>query len=213
MAKRKYKYMSKPDERLMKRKRLMKELLIWVIEILLVLGAAYYISFHLLEKTAVIGDSMSPTLEDGEKILINCFSYRFHDPERFDVIVYKQSNKEHSYYDVKRVIGLPGETVRIDEEGAIWIDGERIEEKVAVDRINNAGLARDEGVLLDEKEYFVLGDNRNESEDSRFANVGNVVRSDIIGKAWIRLEPFNFISTLNVKADKTEEGKEQEIDS
>ena len=148
-----------------------------------------------------------------EKILINCFSYRFHDPERFDVIVYKQSNKEHSYYDVKRVIGLPGETVRIDEEGAIWIDGERIEEKVAVDRINNAGLARDEGVLLDEKEYFVLGDNRNESEDSRFANVGNVVRSDIIGKAWIRLEPFNFISTLNVKADKTEEGKEQEIDS
>ena len=67
--------------------------------------------------------------------------------------------------------------------------------------------------MLDEKEYFVLGDNRNESEDSRFANVGNVVRSDIIGKAWIRLEPFNFISTLNIKADKTEEGKEQEIDS
>ena len=156
---------------------------------------------------------MSPTLDDGEKILINCFSFRLHDPERFDVIVYKQRNKEHSYYDVKRVIGLPGETVRIDEEGAIWIDGERIEEKVAVDRINNAGLARDEGVLLDEKEYFVLGDNRNESEDSRFANVGNVVRSDIIGKAWIRLEPFNFISTLNIKADKTEEGKEQEIDS
>ena len=108
MAKRKYKYMSKPDERLMKRKRLMKELLIWVIEILLVLGAAYYISFHLLEKTAVIGDSMSPTLEDGEKILISRFSYRFHAPERFDVIVYKQSNKEHSYYDVKRVIGLQG---------------------------------------------------------------------------------------------------------
>ncbi len=209
MAKHKYKYMTKPDERLMKRKRLLKELLIWIVEIILVLGAAYYISFHLLEKTAVIGDSMSPTLEDGEKILISRFSYRFHAPERFDVIVYKQSNKEHSYYDVKRVIGLPGETVRIDEEGTIWIDGERLEETVAVEPMNNAGLAREEGVVLDEEEYFVLGDNRNESEDSRFANVGNVLYADIIGKAWIRLEPFNFISTLNLKQEKSEEPEQE----
>lgn len=200
MAKRKYKYMAEPDEKLVRKKRLIKELIIWIVDILLVLGAAYYISFYMLEKTAVIGDSMSPTLEEGEKILINRFIYRFRDPERFDVIVYKQSNKEHSYYDVKRVIGLPGETVKIDEEGRIWIDGGLLEETVNVEAMNNSGLA-EEGMLLDEGEFFVLGDNRNQSEDSRFANVGNVVKGDIIGKAWIRLEPFSFISELNINRE------------
>lgn len=200
MAKHKYKYMTEPDAKLLKRKRLIKELLIWIFEILLVLGAAYYISFQMLEKTSVIGESMFPTLAGGEKILINRFSYRFREPKRFDVIVYKQSSKEHSYYDVKRVIGLPGETVLIDGEGQIWIDGVLLNEPVVVDSMNNSGLAEN-GLLLDEDEYFVLGDNRNQSEDSRFANVGNVVRTDIIGKAWIRLDSFSFISELNIRRD------------
>ena len=210
MAKRKYKYISEPDEKLLRRKRRIKELLIWLVEILLVLGAAYYCSFYLLEKTAVIGDSMSPTLLEGERVLIDRFSYRLHEPRRFDVIVYKQSNKEHSYYDFKRVIGLPGETVRIDEEGGIWIDGERLKEPMEVETMYNSGLAG-EPLVLDEGEYFVLGDNRNQSEDSRFANVGNILRSDIVGKAWIRLEPFGFVSSLNLRPEGAGE-KEGEAD-
>lgn len=212
MAKRKYKYMVEPDEKLVKRKRRIKELIIWIIETILVLAAAYYISFYMLEKTSVIGDSMSPTLEEGEKILINRMAYRFVDPERFDVIVYKQSNKEHSYYDVKRVIGLPGETVVIDGQGLIWINGERIHDQVIVDAMHNSGLA-EEGVHLDEGEYFVLGDNRNQSEDSRFANVGNIVIGDIIGKAWIRLEPFSLIDELNlIRSGETESDEEEGIE-
>lgn len=210
MAKRKYKYMVEPDEKLVKKKRIVKELIIWIVEILLVLGAAWYISFYMLEKTSVIGDSMSPTLMEGDKILINRFSYRFRAPERFDVIVYKQSNKEHSYYEVKRVIGLPGDTVKISEAGLVSVNGRQLSEPVVVEPMNNSGLA-EEGVSLDEGEYFVLGDNRNQSEDSRFANVGNIIADDIIGKAWIRLEPFNFISELNLLRDAVpaEEGTEE----
>jgi len=211
MAKRKYKYMVEPDEKLVKRKRRIKELIIWIIETVLVLLAAYYISFYMLEKTSVIGDSMSPTLAEGEKILINRMAYRFVEPERFDVIVYKQSNKEHSYYEVKRVIGLPGETVVIDDQGVIWVNGESVHEQIKVDAMHNSGLA-EEGVYLDEGEYFVLGDNRNQSEDSRFANVGNILSDDIIGKAWIRLEPFSLIDELNLIRGEEESDEEEGIE-
>lgn len=197
MAKRKFKYSTEPDEKLMKRKRLVREIIIWIVEALLVVAVAWLICFYILEKTSVIGDSMSPTLAGGDQILINRYAYRVGKPRRFDVVVFKQSNREHSFYDVKRVIGLPGETVQIDEGGQIFIDGELLEETVQVEPMKNRGLA-EEGVVLDEGEYFVLGDNRNQSEDSRFANVGNVIESDIVGKAWIRLEPFSFVKDLNV---------------
>ncbi|WP_310603602.1 signal peptidase I [Anaerosporobacter sp.] len=197
------KYNFDSDEISKKRKKIIKEIIIWVVEIILVILLAYLLVEYAIEKTTVVGESMETTLQENDKVIINKLAYRFSKPKRFDVIVFKQTGKEHSYYNIKRVIGLPGETVQI-KDGIVYIDGEPITEKADVELIKNPGLAV-EPVILEEKEYFVLGDNRNLSEDSRFANIGNVVSGDIIGKAWIRLKPFNFVNELNpAKETKTE---------
>lgn len=197
------KYNFDSDDTNAKRKKLIKEVIIWVVEIIAVILLAYFLVEYAVEKTTVVGESMETTLQEGDKIVINKLAYRFSKPKRFDVIVFKQSGKEHSYYNIKRIIGLPGETVQI-KDGVVYINDEPIKEKSAVDVIKNPGLSV-EPILLEDKEYFVLGDNRNLSEDSRFANIGNVVFDDIIGKAWIRLKPFNFVNELNPAINTTEE--------
>jgi signal peptidase I len=150
----------------------------------------------------MVGISMEDTLKDGDQVIINKFSYRFGDPKRFDVIVFQQSGKEHSYYDMKRIIALPGEKMLM-KDGIIYINEEPIEEVVNVVPMANYGLAGEE-ITLEENEYFVLGDNRNNSEDSRFASVGMIRRDDIIGKAFLRVKPFNFISKLNLIKEDNE---------
>lgn len=177
-----------------KHKKILKNVLIWIVEIAAVVGLSYFIVNYGLEKVTMAGDSMNDTLVDGDQILINKFSYRFTPPKRFDIIVYRQNGKEHSYYSVKRVIGLPGDTVQI-KDGCVYIDGKKIKERVSVDEMVNGGLAL-EKIKLDEDEYFVLGDNRNDSEDSRFASIGNIVRDEIIGKAWIRTNSFTFVNQI-----------------
>lgn len=188
-------YSFETDEKEPKAKKIIKECIIWFVEIIFVIVLAYLIIAYGVERTIVLGDSMNLTLKDREKIIINKMVYRYSDPERFDVIVFRQSGKEHSYYNIKRIIGLPGETVQIID-GMVYIDGTILEEKITVEPMVNGGLA-DEEILLEENEYFVLGDNRNNSEDSRFANIGTILRTDIIGKAWIRIKPFDFISQIN----------------
>lgn len=178
-----------------KYKKYIKALLLWIIEIALVILAAYLIIEYAVEKTTMMGVSMNTTLNDGEKIIINKLAYIKGEPERFDVIVFSQSKSGHGYYNIKRVIGLPGETVEI-VNGEVYINGVKLQEEIEVEAMRVAGLA-DDAILLGENEFFVLGDNRNYSEDSRFANIGIVVRNDIIGKAWIRLEPFSIIDKIN----------------
>jgi signal peptidase I len=194
------------DETDKKRKKIIKEIIIWVVEIIAVILLAYFLVEYAVEKTTVVGESMETTLQEGDKLIVNKLAYRFSKPKRFDVIVFKQSGKEHSYYNIKRIIGLPGETVQI-KDGIVYINDEPIKEKSVVEAIKNSGLAV-EPITLEEKEYFVLGDNRNFSEDSRFANIGNVVLDDIIGKAWIRLKPFNFVNELNPAKNTSEETSE-----
>ena len=179
--------------------RILIEIFIWAAQIAAVFFLAYFIIYYALEKTEMPGISMESTLSDGDPIIINKLSYRFSNPKRFDVIVFKQTGKEHSYYNVKRIIALPGETIQI-KDGIIYINDEPIEDIVNADEMKNYGLA-DEAITLEENEYFVLGDNRNNSEDSRFASVGMIRREEIIGKAFIRLKPFNFISKLNLKKE------------
>lgn len=178
-----------------KYKKFFKALLFWVLEIALVILAAYLIIEYAVEKTTMMGVSMNTTLNDGDKIIINKLAYLKDDPERYDVIVFSQSKSGHGYYNIKRVIGLPGETVEIIN-GAVYINGEKLLEVISVEDMRVAGLA-EEPIVLGENEFFVLGDNRNYSEDSRFANIGIVVKSDIIGKAWLRLEPFSIIDKIN----------------
>lgn len=189
------------DEKELRQKKIVREVIIWAVEIILVVFLAYFVVNYAIEKTTVAGNSMESTLKEGNKVIVNKIAYRFSKPKRFDVIVFKQSGKEHSYYNIKRVIGLPGETVQI-MNGMVYINGNPIKEKINVDEIKNPGLAS-EPITLEDKEYFVLGDNRNQSEDSRFANIGNVVYDDIVGKAWIVVKPFNFVNSLNqVKSEK-----------
>jgi len=181
-------------------KRILIEIFIWAAQIAAVIFLAYFIIYYALEKTEMPGISMENTLFDGDPIIINKLSYRFSEPKRFDVIVFKQTGREHSYYNVKRIIALPGETIQI-KSGIIYINGEPIDDIVNVEDMKNYGLAN-EPLTLEENEYFVLGDNRNNSEDSRFASVGMIRREEIIGKAFIRLKPFNFVNKLNLKMDK-----------
>lgn len=181
-------------------KKIIIKVLIWVVEIAAIIMLAYFIVHYAMEKTHMVGVSMENTLKDGDVIIINKLSYRFTDPKRFDVIVFKQGGNEHSYYNIKRIIGLPGETVQL-EDGHIYINGAVVDDKVKVDAMNNYGLAG-EKIKLEKNEYFVLGDNRNNSEDSRFASIGNIRRDEIVGKAFIRVKPFNFVNKLNLKNAK-----------
>lgn len=134
---------------------------------------------------------MESTLENGDQLIVENVSYYFHEPERFDVIVFPY-NQGVSY--IKRIIGLPGETIQI-KEGVIYINGEALKENYGKDTIRDAGLAKKK-ITLEEDEYFVLGDNRNASIDSRRLEVGPVKRSKIKGKAWLRFYPFSSFGTI-----------------
>ena len=177
-------------------RKIIKEIIIWLLLIVLTITASYFITTNVFVKTAVAGVSMEPTLMEGQVVIVNKIEYYLKSPKRNDVIVYKQSNREHSYYEIKRVIGLPGETVKI-KNGIIYINDEVLKEKIKTETIENAGLA-EEGIKLDDNEYFVLGDNRNDSEDSRFANVGNVLKNEILGKAVATEKPFTLVDSLNL---------------
>ena len=177
-------------------KKIIKEIMIWILLIVITITASYLVTTNIFVKTSVSGVSMEPTLKEGQVVIVNKFEYYLKKPKRNDVIVYKQSNKEHSYFELKRVIGLPGETVKI-KNGVVYINDEVMKEKIKTDIIQNSGLA-EEGVKLDDNEYFVLGDNRNDSEDSRFASVGNVFRNEILGKAIAIEKPFSLVDNLNL---------------
>lgn len=176
--------------------KIIKEIVIWILLIAVTITASYLITVNVFVKTSVSGISMEPTLKEGQVIIVNKLAYYFKAPNRNDVIVYKQTNKEHSYFELKRVIGLPGETVKI-KNGIVYINDEAMKEMIKADPIQNGGLA-EEGVKLDDNEYFVLGDNRNESEDSRFASVGNVLKNEILGKVIAVETPFSFVGSLNL---------------
>lgn len=176
--------------------KVLKELLSTGLYLLVVLCITYLVITFVGQRTEVDGESMETTLSHGDNLIVDKITYRMKDPKRFDIIVFPFKYEENTYY-IKRIIGMPGETVQIDEKGNIYIDGELLEESYGreIIRPENVGIAKDP-IVLGEDEYFVMGDNRNNSMDSRFEIVGNIHRDDIIGRAWMRIWPFEDFGIL-----------------
>ena len=169
---------------------IVKELLGMVVYVAFVILVVWFIITFVGQRTEVSGSSMYDTLEDGDNLWIDKLSYRFHDPERFDIVVFPYHDS--SVFYIKRIIGLPGETVRIGEDGTIYINGEVLEEDYGYETISPSMIGRaGEDIVLGEDEYFVMGDNRNDSKDSRFEEVGNIKRDELEGKAVLRIWPLS----------------------
>lgn len=176
--------------------RIMRELLNTAIYLLCVLGAVWLVITFVGQRTEVEGASMENTLHNGDNLIVDKLSYRFHDPERFDIIVFPFQFQDNTYY-IKRIIGLPGETVQIMDDGSIYINGEKLEENYGMEVIKPETIGRAaEPIELGDDEYFVMGDNRNNSSDSRTDMVGNIKRENIIGKAWLRIWPVSDFGVL-----------------
>ena len=166
-------------------KKVIHEILEYVISTVIVVFLAFVLMFFFGTKTSVIGDSMMPALYNGQQILIDKFIYKLSSPKRGDVIVFQPNGNENTHYYEKRIIGLPGETIQIID-GYVYVNGSELDEDDTYDLIEDPGIAKDE-LILQPYEYFVLGDNRNSSEDSRSGNMGPVKKEYIIGKAWLHM--------------------------
>lgn len=175
-------------------KSFLKEILSTSIYLLTVLLLTYLFVHFVGQRTQVVGSSMESTLSDGDNLLVDKITYRFHKPERYDIIVFPFQYEENTYF-IKRIIGMPYETVQIDRSGNIYINGEILPESYGREVIADPGLAI-EPITLGEDEYFVLGDNRNNSTDSRDPSVGVIHRKKIMGRAFVRIFPLNKLSKI-----------------
>ena len=162
--------------------KIIKEIFIWIMEMVLAFVIACILVINFGVMTSNVGQSMEPTLASGDRVLTNRLIYNMTSPKRGDLVVFKPNGNENSHFYIKRVIGLPGEKIQIID-GFIYINGEVLVEEIKFDKMDYAGTAEDE-IKLGEDEYFVLGDNRNASEDSRNAEIGNIRKQDISSKAW-----------------------------
>ena len=190
-------YLSARQRRKLERKRrnkeknkpeninIVKELVNLLVYILAVMLLCWLILTFVGQRTEVSGNSMNDTLTDGDSLWINKFTYLFDEPERYDIVVFPAKDDDDKYY-IKRIIGLPGETVWIGEDGLVYINGEPLEDdtygKELIDETRR-GIAATE-ITVPENCYFVLGDNRNNSRDSRV--IGCISDGNIIGKAVFR---------------------------
>ena len=155
----------------------------WGTEIIVVCILAWMLVCFFGQRVSNAGDSMSPVLKNGDVVLINRIVYDARKPKRGEIIAFRPNGNENAHYCIKRVVGLPGETVQI-KDGKIYIDGKVQKKNVYTSDLDFAGIA-EKKLTLGETEYFVLGDNSAGSDDSRLADIGNVKREDIGGKVWV----------------------------
>ena len=177
----------KKPAKVRKKKSLFRILFEWVFEILIVILFAYVLVFVFGQSRTNVGQSMDPTLSGGDTVLINVLAYQISSPKTGDIISFKPNGSTNAHAEIKRVIAVPGQTIQIID-GMIYIDEKVYIENGDYPTITRAGLAADP-VYLEEGEYFVLGDNRNNSEDSRNAEIGLVTSDMIEGKVWFVISP------------------------
>ena len=164
-----------------------RSLIGWLLYLLVIIGLAYLIVTFVGQRTRVSGQSMETTLQDGDNLIVDKISYRFHDPSRYDIIVFPYKYEENTFY-IKRIIGLPGEIV---QDGYTYINGKKLTSDIYGREVMDEPGIAEEPIKLGSDEYFVLGDNRNHSQDSRDPYVGVLKRSDLLGRAFIRIYPLN----------------------
>ena len=180
------------QEKLRRNRAGAKDIVLWAVEILIVCMLAVFLVAAFGQRVSTAGDSMAPALRNGDVLLINRAVYRIKSPARGDIVAFRQEKNGH--FSVKRIVGLPGETVQISE-GKVLIDGQEMTEDIYVSGIEYAGEA-EQPVELGADEYFVIGDNHTASDDSRLPGIGAVNRDEIYGEAWFIVSPgenFGFI--------------------
>ena len=188
------------DKKELDKNAVIKEIIYNVLYFAGVILLALFIVKFVVQRTEVEGESMEPTLHNGENLMVDKVTYRFRDPKRFEVIVLRTFDDEPNTFYVKRIIGLPGETIQIKQDGSIYINNEKLEENYGKEVIKSENIGRAiVPITLGEDEYFVIGDNRNNSGDSRSKAVGNVARRKIVGRAWIRIWPLNKFGAIRNK--------------
>lgn len=168
-----------------KSRELTISILKWIGEIIIAVLLAFLVIRFMGQTLTVRGESLEKTFYDGDVVLVNKLTYRIQEPKKYDMIVFRTDNNEENHYFIKRIVAVPGDTVLI-EEGVLKVNGEELSAFPAFSEIKNPGLASEE-ITLAEDEYFVMGDNCNNSEDSRVASVGNIKRENMIGKVQLKL--------------------------
>ena len=168
---------------------MLRTILGYILYILVIIGLTWMIVTFVGLCTRVSGQSMETTLQDGDNLIVDKISYRFHDPSRYDIIVFPYKYEENTFY-IKRIIGLPGETVQV-KDGYTYINGKKLTSDIYGREVMDEPGIAEEPIKLGSDEYFVLGDNRNHSQDSRDPYVGVLKRSDLLGRAFIRIYPLN----------------------
>ncbi len=160
--------------------------------LVLVLALAYLIMNVIMVKAVVVGDSMEPVLSDGDVIMCNKLTYSFNPPERMDIAVVPAKDGTAI---VKRVMATPGDTIQINNFGKVEVNGKVLENDPGIGIIMDKGCIKDP-LKMDTEEFFVMGDNRNSSKDSRHDEVGTIKRSQFIGRAAFRIYPMDKIGPI-----------------
>lgn len=198
-----------------RRIKIIKESIRFLIEVVVVIFIAWLIVTFALKKVSVIGSSMETTLYNGEDVIVNKSSYLLFSPRREQIVAFYPEPEEgedirdmdDTVIRIRRIVGLPGEKIVI-RDGKIYINGQELEEKYPFEAMNSAGRAVSE-IQLEDDEYFVLSDNRNDMDDSRNTSFTRIRRQNIIGKVILRLNPFSLLGGPEKSVETEKEAKEK----